>query len=209
MTFTPFIEAAERYYSGRFGRFGPTPAGVDWRDEESQVLRFEQLLKVVSGTGPFTLNDYGCGYGALAAYLIDRGGDFRYVGFDVSQPMIAYARDTFADERVRFVEHEHELAPANYTVASGIFNVKMEADPAAWTEYVLATLGRLRLMSTRGFAFNVLTSYSDSERIRDDLYYADPAELFRACKERFSRHVALLHDYGLWEFTVLVRLEPA
>jgi len=45
--------------------------------------------------------------------------------------------------------------------------------------------------------------------MRPDLYYADPRLYFDYCKRNFSRHVALLHDYGLWEFTVIVRYEAA
>jgi hypothetical protein len=41
--------------------------------------------------------------------------------------------------------------------------------------------------------------------MRADLYYADPAQVFDYCKRRFSPNVALLHDYGLYEFTILVR----
>jgi hypothetical protein len=41
--------------------------------------------------------------------------------------------------------------------------------------------------------------------MREDLYYADPARLFDHCKTRFARNVTLLHDYGLYEFTMLVR----
>jgi hypothetical protein len=29
--------------------------------------------------------------------------------------------------------------------------------------------------------------------------------IFDICKRKFSRNVALLHDYGLYEFTILVR----
>jgi hypothetical protein len=57
----------------------------------------------------------------------------------------------------------------------------------------------------KGFAFNCLTTYSDPERLRDDLYYGDPCYYFDLCKRLYSRHVALLHDYGLWEFTIIVR----
>jgi hypothetical protein len=32
--------------------------------------------------------------------------------------------------------------------------------------------------------------------------------LFDLCKRRYSKHVALYHDYGLYEFTVVVRREP-
>ncbi|MBC7939785.1 MAG: class I SAM-dependent methyltransferase, partial [Chitinophagaceae bacterium] len=38
-------------------------------------------------------------------------------------------------------------------------------------------------------------------------YYPDPLDLFDVCKRRFSRNVALLHDYGLYAFTILVRKE--
>ncbi|REM56201.1 class I SAM-dependent methyltransferase, partial [Mycobacterium tuberculosis] len=48
-------------------------------------------------------------------------------------------------------------------------------------------------------------SYSDASKMRDDLYYADPCALFDLCKRRYSKSVALLHDYGLYEFTILVR----
>ena len=48
-----------------------------------------------------------------------------------------------------------------------------------------------------------------AERMKDYLFYADPGELFDHCKRRYSRWVALLHDYGLYEFTILVRKEAA
>jgi hypothetical protein len=74
-----------------------------------------------------------------------------------------------------------------------------------WRAYVLETIGSLDALSTRGFAFNMLSTYSDPEKRRDDLFYADPCEMFDLCKRRFATRVALLHDYRLFEFTVLVR----
>jgi len=61
--------------------------------------------------------------------------------------------------------------------------------------------------SKRGFSFNMLTKYSDKEYMRDDLYYADPLFILDFCKRNFSKNVSLLHDYGLYEFTILVRME--
>ena len=37
------------------------------------------------------------------------------------------------------------------------------------------------------------------------LYYADPCALFDYCKRNFSRNVALLHDYKIYDFTLIVR----
>ena len=62
--------------------------------------------------------------------------------------------------------------------------------------------------SLKGFAFNCLTSYSDPEKMRADLFYPNPCQVFDHCKTKFSRHVALLHDYGLYEFSILVRKSP-
>ena len=41
--------------------------------------------------------------------------------------------------------------------------------------------------------------------MRSDLFYSDPCNLFDICKRKYSRNVALLHDYGLHEFTIIVR----
>ena len=41
--------------------------------------------------------------------------------------------------------------------------------------------------------------------MRDYLYYAAPCMLFDTCKRRYSLNVALQNDYGLYEFTILVR----
>jgi SAM-dependent methyltransferase len=204
------LDAVERYYSGKVLEHGPTAHGVDWKDEASQTLRFEQLLRVCSDRGPFSINDYGCGYGALVSHLDSHGYRFGYRGFDISEPMLEQARVVFAQrEDVDFVGREEELSPADYTVASGIFNVRFDTSAERWQEYVLVTLGRIETLSTRGFAFNVLTSYSDADKMRSDLYYADPGFYFDYCKRHFSRHVALAHDYGLYEFTIIVRREPA
>ena len=70
---------------------------------------------------------------------------------------------------------------------------------------MLRTLAAINGLSKRGFAFNVLTKYSHPEFQRPDLYYADPLFLFDYCKTKFSRFVTLLHDYPLYEFTLLVR----
>ena len=85
------------------------------------------------------------------------------------------------------------------------FLVKLTTPVPEWEAYVIRTLDRLAELGTQGFAFNALTSYSDPDRMRPDLYYPDPCRLFDHCKRRHSRHVALLHDYGLYEFTILVR----
>jgi SAM-dependent methyltransferase len=200
------LEAVGHYYSEKLGLHGPTPRGVDWNSAESQALRFNRLLQVLEDDGEASLNDYGCGYGALVDYVSERGLRLAYCGFDISEAMIAAARARHnATAWCSFTADAERLRPADYTVASGIFNVKLGHPSDTWHEYVLRTLAALDSLSIRGFAFNVLSAYSDANKRRDDLYYADPLQIFDFCKRRFSPRVLLLHDYPLYEFTMIVR----
>jgi hypothetical protein len=97
------------------------------------------------------------------------------------------------------------LAPLDYAVASGLLNVRQDAGTEEWESYMRGIIADLAALGTRGFAFNALTSYSDADKRLPDLYYADPLALFDHCKRTYSRYVTLLHDYPLWEFTILVR----
>jgi SAM-dependent methyltransferase len=206
MTFAAILEKVRQYYDRKLQLHGATPRGVDWNSPEAQGLRFEQLLRVCDRTGAFSINEYGCGYGALVQYMIDRGYAFQYRGFDISEQMIAKAMELHSDlGHCQFFTDESRLTAADYTVASGVFNVKLQTSDEEWGHYVLHTLGRIAGLSERGFAFNILTKYSDRELMRSDLYYADPLFFFDYCKRHFSRSVSLLHDYPLYEFTILVK----
>jgi hypothetical protein len=94
---------------------------------------------------------------------------------------------------------------ADFAIASGIFNVKGDVPDASWTPYVHQTIDALSRAGRRGFGFNLLSLSSDPERRRPNLYYADPVGLLSHCLSRYGRSVALLQDYGLYEFTVVVR----
>jgi len=201
-------DRVERYYSSKVAQHGPTPRGVDWNSPESQQLRFEQLLKVHSDDLPFSVNDYGCGYGALIEALDAQESEFTYRGFDLSAAMVAQAEQLFGDRPdATFTTRAADLGQADYTVASGIFNVRLDVDDEHWREYVLETIDAMIALSVRGVAFNMLTAYSDPGHMRADLYYADPSFYFDYCLRRFPRRVALLHDYDLYEFTILIRLD--
>lgn len=200
------LDRIRAYYENKLSLHGVTAKGVDWNSAESQGRRFESLLTLLDRTRPFSINDYGCGYGALVQHLAESGLDFSYHGYDISSEMLGRGRELHAGRPgVRFSGDPAELRPADYTVASGLFNVKLSAHEDEWTAYVLDTIADLAALSRRGFAFNLLTAYSDPERKRGDLYYADPSYFFQHCKESYSRWVALLHDYGLYEFTIVVR----
>lgn len=194
------------YYSNKLAKHGETPLGVDWNGEESQIIRFQQLSKVITVAENFSINDLGSGYGALFGFLLDKYPKISYLGIDISKDMIHAAEQRYAEyTQARFINASEPDSIADYGVASGVFNVRLGHSDDDWADYLIDTLDVLDRSSRLGFSFNCLTSYSEEEKKRDYLYYADPCLLFDVCKRRYSRQVALLHDYGLYEFTILVR----
>ena len=200
------LNDVQKFFDKKISQYGATFEAVDYNSKESQEIRFIQLLKVIDTDNPFTIIDYGCGYGELAHFINGLGFEFEYQGFDISEAMIKQAiKKTPKDLGFKFTTNLTEVKPADYAVASGIFNKKLEADNKAWENLAIDTLKNMANLSQRGFSFNMLTSYSDPEFMREDLYYGDPLFYFDYCKKNFSRNVALLHDYELYDFTILVR----
>ncbi|GAB4199131.1 MAG: class I SAM-dependent methyltransferase [Bacteroidia bacterium] len=193
-----------QYYSNKIITHGTTSQGVDWNSKDSQFKRFEQLCKIITSE-KFSVIDYGCGYGALIEYLNSRFKDYDYIGYDISKEMIDASKKLFCDKRYFFTNESKEIKPSDYLIASGIFNVKLDTPVERWEKYIVETLETFYQLSLKGFAFNILTSYSDKEYMKDYLYYANPLFYFDYCKRKYSRNVALLHDYDLYEFTILVR----
>jgi SAM-dependent methyltransferase len=201
----PNLDHVKSYFDKRIQEHGASPRGSDWNSETSQNIRFDQLLKVIE-TPSFSLLDYGCGYGALADYLELKGFEADYYGYDILESAIETARKAHLDKARRlFFTDKSQLPVCDYTVASGIFNFRGEQSFEEWTDYVLGVLAEFDQLSQHGFASNFLTKYSDAEKMRPDLYYADPLFLFDFCKQNFSKNVALLHDYRLYDFTLIIR----
>ena len=150
--------------------------------------------------------DLGCGFGDFLRFLRAEGRRGPFIGYDVASDMIAEAvrlHGEGADCQWRVGAIPVETA--DFAVASGIFNVKGDVPVETWARYVHDTIDVLARAGRRGFAFNVLSLSSDPERRADHLYYADASQMLSDCLHRFGRSVALLQDYGLHEFTVIVR----
>jgi SAM-dependent methyltransferase len=82
------------YYASALAQHGATPRGVDWSCKPTQELRFVQLLRLCSFRVALSLNDVGCGYGALRGFLHTRHrlAKIDYLGVDLSEAMVDSAR---------------------------------------------------------------------------------------------------------------------
>ena len=170
------------------------------------MLRHMQFMRLLRGSLDASVLDLGCGFGDFFRFLRANGYRGSFIGYDVAPTMIAEALRLHGegpDRQWRVGAKPSETA--DFAIASGLFNVKRNTSVETWTQHVQQTIDIIASAGRRGFAFNILSLSSDVERHRPDLYYADPTEMLAYCLSRFGRSVALMQDYGLWEFTVIVR----
>jgi len=210
MKFKNIIQTTEAHYSKKIKEHGTYYKGVDWGSEDGQKIRFEQLLKFIDLNQNISITDYGCGYGALLELLNKKKFKGTYQGYDISETMIQKARNlnNAEDPRSFFTSDVATLKKTDYTVISGIFNVKLETPDDQWVPYIFHTLKEIADLSRYGFVFNILSRYTPIESREKDLYYADPRVIFDFCMKTFMGGVALAHDYLLTDFTVFVRFNP-
>jgi SAM-dependent methyltransferase len=206
MTDNNDLNKIKNYFIEKLETHGATHWGVDYNSVESQELRFQQLIKVIDASRKYSLLDFGSGYGGMYDYLVRLGHQLQYVGYDIAEPMAAKGMETHpGNPDCTFTSNFEEAPLLDYAVASGTFNMKLDADMDVWIKIVIGCLHQMNDRAEKGMAFNMLTKYSDADKMRDDLYYADPLFFFDYCKRNFSKNVALLHDYRLYDFTILVR----
>jgi SAM-dependent methyltransferase len=199
------LNKVANYYAARLADHGPTPRGVDWNGIESHELRHRQFLRLIDDANASVL-DLGCGFGDFLRFLREMGHQGLFIGYDIAQSMIEEAKRLYGETPdIAWRVGAQPEETVDFAVASGVFNVKGEVPHDEWKRYVEDTIDVLARTSRRGFAFNVLSLSSDPDRRRPDLYYADPVAMLQWCLERFGRSVAILQDYGLYEFTVVVR----
>jgi SAM-dependent methyltransferase len=202
------LKKIESMYSDNLQKMGVDSRSVGWNSEACQKLRFSKLAAVLGQDEDFSINDLGCGYGSLLDFL-SKDLDCqvgKYHGYDISKDMLDAATrilSGYPKELIDLRQSKDISTVADYSFVSGTFNVRFEATYDEWKQHISDCLSNLDAHSTKGFAFNLLTSYVDWEE--PHLFYGEPSFWFDYCKKNFSKKVSLLHDYDLWEWTILVR----
>lgn len=182
--------------------------GADWTCEPTQQLRFVQLLRLCDFSAPLSINDVGCGWGALLPFIAKRHprAQLDYFGTDLSEAMIAEARRLWARRRrAAFEVGGAGMRVADYSVASGIFNVRIDEPLPDWEAFIEETLRRMARTSRRGFAVNFLGTLPPGVEGRVGLYRTDPDRWAGFCSRTLGCETKLLDAYGMREFTLLAR----
>ena len=123
-TLTEDLKGIERHYAELVEKHGAAPEAAQWSDSRTQRLRL-QVLSEVGDLRAAKVLDFGCGTGALLAYLTEeRGFTGEYVGYDLALPAVELARRLQPTGRFERRDVLSEGVPESFDfiLASGVFN---------------------------------------------------------------------------------------
>lgn len=143
------------YHRHRIHQFQPGAVeALGWRGPESQLRRFQVLLRLGNFSGS-TVLDAGCGYGDLKAFLDLHYRNFTYIGIDHVPEFIENAKARYGSlpdayfYRTDFTQVQ--LPQVDYVIASGAFSYRC-ADPGHYFSMIRKLFDAARI----ALAFNML-----------------------------------------------------
>jgi len=193
----------ERKYEARFRKFGATPQGSYWINETRQNLRFKILLdeaKKIQKPGIFSLGDIGCGYGALAQYIVKNQHNkfISYYGYDISQELIGHCGDNQSHQGVQFRVGSKPHIKLDFCLMSGTYNLSATHQVDEWENYVFHSLNDCWLKTKTAMIFN-LQVCKKAHISSGNIFYGNKASILNQCKVSFGPtfsvdHPDLPHD---------------
>ena len=201
-----------RHYDECLRKHGATPAGVDWPSATDLATRFGVMLELLSDAGERPeLLDLGCGPGLILDYLAATGkiDRVRYRGIDLSTEMIEMARTRWPQHD--FSCHDIVASPlaeqsVDVVIMNGVLTERVALDVATMTALAESLVAAAFRAARVGVVFNVMNAHVDWQR--DDLFHWPFDALAGFLSREVSRHYTFRADYGLYEYTCVVRRQP-
>lgn len=195
------VQSISARYKKRYREYGYDPRTLDW-DKGKQIMRFSILTSQYDFHGKEVL-DIGCGFGDLNRVLLPAtGGEYRYLGIDLAEPLLSEAQSRYGSDRVHFSCGDFlamDVPEADYAIASGIFNLKLqESDNYVFIEQVMR---KAFYLCRAGFAFDFLSDKVDFRK--ENTFHTSPERIL-ALAYSLSRNVILFNNYMPFEFSMFV-----
>ena len=202
-----YEESQNQYFSGRFKKYGFSHKSLSWESPFTQNDSFLELLKVCtmgSKFKDFSLLDFGCGLGHLYKFIKDNGligsWGIAYKGVDINEKFVAEASKNFPSARFELKTDAVYEEPFDYTVCSGIYNLKFSEDFDISAHYK-QELAKLFNTVRCGLSVNFQTQNAlplIPKRLREGekerFYFHDPEKLLCDMKT-ITGNISVLNNY--------------
>ena len=202
------LKPVERSYEWSIKKFGPNHRAAAWRDAKRQQHRFNIFSELISYDATHnktSINDLGCGYGAMFDTFkgLPQFSNGTYFGYDISKSMIDIAKIEVKDSRAQFILNHKATEVADYSFVSGTYNMKMAANENEWLTYVEESIIQLWSKTNISLGFNMLNIQSPLRETT--LYYADPEYFMDFCQKYLKASVHMVDLLHPNEFVIFIR----
>lgn len=194
-------------YQESFHQHGDSPGALMTPKGRSN-LRFRALDPFVQRPDIKVL-DYGCGLGYLWDYLQKKAPFINYTGVDMMPEFIETCRKKSWGNAHFEVLGAHDPVSGKYDVvfASGVFNLRSDADEKRSREYVFRRLELLFNACGEVLVCDFLSNHVDY--MQPDGQHFSPAEIADFCLNKLSRRFMIRHDLLPYEFTLIAWVDSA
>jgi SAM-dependent methyltransferase len=200
------------HYEGCLRKHGATPAGVDWPSGADLATRYGIMLELMAEAGirPQLL-DLGCGPGLIVDYLHATGrlDQVSYHGIDLSHEMVEVARARWPEHAFSCRDIISEPMPeqsVDVVIMNGVLTERVTLDVETMTALAKALVMAAFRVARTGIVFNVMNAHVEWHR--NDLFYWSFDSLANFLMREVSPHYVLRADYGLYEYSCIVRRQP-
>lgn len=185
----------ENYYQALFKEFGDSHETVRYSSKESQLKRYNTLIKI-GDLSKCTVLDFGCGVGHFLEFLTSRHQSIgKYTGLEIVPEMLTFARNKFPNASF-FPPTELNRLSYDYGFVSGTFNDKIKNNRRFWQNTLVDLFSKCK----RGIAFNMMSTYVDFQN--KNLFYENPEYVFKFVKNNLTPYVTLRHDFETKKHTI-------
>ena len=202
-------EIMKSHYTETYLQHGDTSKGVDWGINSAQAEnRQHQMLSVanlsINRNQFFSILDVGCGYGALADLIDEKGLKVKYTGVDIVPEMVTNAKKRHPDKS--FLEEDFLATNSSrhdYVVCNGILTQKLTVTKLEMDHYAKVIIRKMFELCNIGIAFNIMNTNVNFQN--NNLYYQSPIEMASWCISELSPRIKMDCAYDPWfEYTVYV-----
>jgi SAM-dependent methyltransferase len=202
------LKPVAQSYEWSIKKYGPNHRAAAWRDAKRQQRRFNIFIGLIAydtDRKNISINDLGCGYGAMFDSFkeLPQFSNGTYFGYDISKSMINTAKVEIKDSRAQFILNHEATKTADYSFVSGTYNMKMAANDDEWQAYIKDSIIQLWSKTDISLGFNMLNVQSPLREAT--LYYADPTYYMEFCQKYLKAKVRIVDLLHPNEFVIFIR----
>jgi len=205
-----------KHYESCLKEHGDTHKGVDWPNKNEAIKRYQVMYKLFStsqnSVAKKSLLDFGCGAGHFLDFLkSENHHGVIYTGQDISEAFINLCRNKYPNHNficgdILTDDISSQLQEFDFIICNGVFTEKLSLSFEEMYAYFISVLTKLWPKTRKAIAFNLMSKNVDWER--DDLFHVPLDRLTKDLSSLFSREFSIMHNYGLYEYTVYLYRTP-